>query len=166
MGVERAEHFIRVKRSTKEALFRLRRMGDSYDAVIRRLLAERGSGAREADVPEEVYEFLREVAEACSQGGGIADVGDAFSRFIAKLGVFLGYRGEDFTDWGFREAVKAKIVTFLGIDDPLVLKTTVLTRILDSLIEEEGIQELRPLRDELLYILTQASLRRRRSHEA
>jgi len=42
----------------------------------------------------------------------------------------------------------AKIVTFLGSDDPLTLKTAILTHTLNSLIEEEGIRELIPLRDE------------------
>jgi len=163
LRVERADHFVRVRRSTKEALFRLRRMGDSYDAVIRRLLAQAEKGG-EASIPEEVLSFLEEVAEASD--GVIVDVGDALSRLIAKLGVVLGYRGEGFTDWGVREVAKAKIVTFLGSDDPLTIKTAILTHTLNSLIEEEGIKELIPLRDEILYTLAQARLRRSRSHEA
>ena len=164
MRVERADHFVRVRRSTKEVLFRLRRMGDSYDAVIRRLLAQAEKGGGEASIPEEVLSFLEEVAEASD--GVIVDVGDALSRLIAKLGVILGYRGEGFTDWGVREVAKAKIVTFLGSDDPLTLKTAILTHTLNSLIEEEGIKELIPLRDEILYTLAQARLRRSRIHEA
>jgi len=141
-------------------------MGDSYDAVIRRLLvqAENRSEAGEAAIPEEVLGFLEEVAEASD--GAIVDVGDALSRLIAKLGVILGYRGEGFTDWGLRETARAKIVTFLGIDDPLTLKTVILTQTLNSLIKEDGIQELTPLRDEILYTLAQARLRRSRGHEA
>jgi len=159
----RDSSLIRVKLSTKEMLRRLGKMGDSYDAVIRRLLAQAEKGG-EASIPEEVLSFLEEVAEASD--GAIVDVGDALSRLIAKLGVILGYRGEGFTDWGVRDVAKAKIVTFLGSDDPLTIKTAILNQTLNSLIEEEGIKELIPLRDEILYILAQARLRRSRSHEA
>ena len=162
--MEKASLTIKVRPSTKERLRRLGNIGDSYDAVIRRLLAQAEKGGGEASIPEEVLSFLEEVAEASD--GVIVDVGDALSRLIAKLGVVLGYRGEGFTDWGVRDVAKAKIVTFLGSDDPLTLKTAILNQTLNSLIEEDGIKELIPLRDEILYTLAQARLRRSRSHEA
>ena len=161
--MEKASLTIKVRPSTKERLRRLGNVGDSYDAVIRRLLAQAEKGGGEASIPEEVLSFLEEVAEASD--GAIVDVGDALSRLIAKLGAILGCRGEAFSDWGVREVAKAKIVTFLGIDDPLTLKTAILTHTLNSLIEEDGIKELIPLRDEILYTLAQARLRRSRSHE-
>jgi len=163
-GVERASQTIKVRPSTKKMLRRLGRFGDSYDTIIRRLLTEAEAKCKgEAAIPEEVLGFLEEVAEASD--GVIVDVGDALSRLIVKLGAVLGYKGEAFDDWGVREVAKAKIVTFLGIDDPLMLKTAILNQTLNSLIEEEGIRELIPLRDEILYILAQARLRRSRSHE-
>ena len=161
--MEKASLTIKVRPSTKERLRKLGNIGDSYDAVIRRLLAQAEKGGGEAGIPEEVLSFLEEVAEASN--GAIVDVGDALSRLIAKLGAILGYRGEAFSDWGVREVAKAKIVTFLSIDDPLMLKTAILNQTLNSLIEEEGIKELIPLRDEILYTLAQVRLRRSRSHE-
>ena len=160
--MEKASLTIKVRPSTKERLRRLGNVGDSYDAVIRRLLAQAEKGGGEASISEEVLSFLEEVAEASD---GVVDVGDALSRLIAKLGAVLGYRGEAFGDWGVREVAKAKIVTFLGIDDPLMLKTAILNQTLNSLIEEEGIKELIPLREEILYTLAQVRLRRSRSHE-
>jgi len=161
--LEKSSLTIKVRPSTKERLRRLGNVGDSYDAVIRRLLAQAEKDG-EASIPEEVLSFLEEVAEASD--GAIVDVGDALSRLIAKLGAILGCRGEAFSDWGVREVAKAKIVTFLSIDDPLMLKTAILNQTLNSLIEEEGIRELIPLREEILYTLAQARLRRTRSHEA
>jgi len=160
----RDSSLIRVKLSTKEMLRRLGEMGDSYDAVIRRLLDQAEASGGAASLPVEVCDFLREVAEA--SGGGIVDVGDAVSRLIAKLGALLGYKGEDFTDWGVRETARARIVTFLGIDDRLTLKTAIVSRVLDSLIKEDGVHELIPLRDEVLFALAQAKMRRVRRHEA
>jgi len=143
---------IRVAKSTRELLRELGRKGDSYDDVIRQILA-----GKEVAVNEELRGFLGQLMEALNSERKVVviDVGEKALRGLVKSALAMAYRGERFADWGVSKVAGAKavVVTFLGIDDEFTQLSVAATEGLKALIDVHGVQKLAPVLDEALEIL-------------
>ena len=145
---------IYVSKDIRELLRQIARKDESYDQVIARAILERAKV--ELPVSADLYNYLRQLAYAMSEPSRILDVSSALSEGFSKLGAILGYRGGGFTNWGVQETAQAKMITFLGIEDPYTLHSAVLMEVLNTLIEEFEVHELRVVKDEIVEILVRA----------
>ena len=144
---------IRVETELVDTLKAMGLKGENYSAVLRRALE---GGYVNIPVSIELYEFCRHLAAGLQRREPtIIDVGDTLSRAISKAGVALGYKGERFTDWGVLKAKDAKIVTYLGIDDPYTQLSITLTEAMKALIENHGVKTLEPILEQTLKVLVE-----------
>jgi len=133
-----------VKSTTHELLKELVRKVDTYDEIIRDIVS-RGRGRRELQRGHERGDLrLPQPRGRRSQPGGtgVVDVGDALGRVVIKFSAAVGYQGGGFRDWGVSNVARARIATFLCIQDGFTLNSVVATEALRNLTEHHGVSRL------------------------
>jgi len=144
------ETSIRIDKPIAEQLKALGKKGESYNDVVQRLLSK---AQINVPVESELYGFLLQLVQAMGKGVKVVDVSSTLGETVAKLGAVSGFRGENFRDWGVQETAKATMITFLGIDDPFKLMSTMMTQTINTLIERFGAYEFKPVLEQALEAL-------------
>ncbi len=130
--------------------------GESYDDIITRLLDNTKINVQ---VDSDLYRFLLQIAQGMEKGAEVVDVSSALAQTVIKIGAVSGFRGENFGDWGVQAVAKATMITFLGIDNPFKLLSTLTTRAMGTLIVEHGATEFVPVLEQTLEAIASAFAR-------
>ena len=143
---------IHVLKSIRDIVQRTALPGETYSDTIERVFQDE---TVTIEIPAGLFNQL---AVMMSEEAKPVAVNSLFSRVITRFGALLGFRGENFWDWGAQESAKANMILFCDIDDNYTALSAAASKAMSTLIKL-GAYEFEPVLEHTLEAIETAFTR-------